>query len=250
VLIDIDGEQCYTTGDFGRLDIKSGELVFTGRQDYQVKLRGQRIELGQIEQTIMEVSLLISGCIVVKYPYHEQEHLLAYVETVSDRIKEDDLRERCISRLPAYMVPSMFIVLQQFPLSSNGKIDRKALPPPDFATLTVSENEHAQPISQIEERVHDLWCKVLHMDRISIKASFFALHGTSLLFMKLYNVYQIEFGIAPEIVSCLGHASIAEHAQLLTKVISSTTSIRYQPWSCLYLNHGKIMIRMILREIL
>jgi hypothetical protein len=248
VLIDVDGEQCYATGDYARLDSKSGQLVFIGRRDFQVKLRGQRIELGQIEQAVMAGSVLISGCIVVKYTYHGQDHLLAYVETSSDTLKEDELREQCLSRLPSYMVPSMFVILERFPLSANGKIDRKALSSVDFLPFSTSPNKHTEPISQMEERVHDLWCDVLHMKYISIKTSFFALHGTSLLFMKLYNLYRLEFGMAPDIVACLRYASITEHAQLLTKVVTSTTAARYQAWTCLYLNHGKIMTSDIRRE--
>jgi hypothetical protein len=241
VLIDVDGDKCYATGDFGRLEMKSGQLVFIGRRDYQVKLRGQRIELSEIEHTLLEISPLISGCIVVKYVYHEQEHLLAYIETSSDSIKEEELRKQCFTLLPSYMVPSRFVVLRGFPLSRNGKIDRKALLPPDFVTPTVSLDEQAQLMSEMEERVHSLWCKVLRLEYISMKTSFFSLHGTSLLFMKLYSLYQIEFGIAPDIVACLRHASIAEHAELLTKVVYSTTGIRYETWTSFHLADGKIM---------
>ncbi len=235
VLIDIDGVQCYATGDLARLDVESGELYFIGRRDFQVKLRGQRIELGQIEQTLMRDSPLVSNCIVVKHIHHEQEHLVAYVETTSEKVKEYELREYCLSCLPSYMVPSMFVTLQQFPLSSNGKIDRKALPLPNFVAFTESAGEYTKPITEMEERVHDLWCKVLHMEHISTKISFFVLRGTSLSFMKLYNLYQVEFGIAPDIVKCLRHASIGKHAQLMTETVGE----RHEAWTCLHLDHGK-----------
>jgi hypothetical protein len=134
----------------------------------------------------------------------------------------------------------MFIILEQFPLSSNGKIDRKALPPPKCVAFTELVNDDNQPITPMEVDVHDLWCEVLHMDRISIQTSFFALHGTSLLFMKLYNFYQFKFGIAPDIVTCLRQATIKEHAELLIKVVTSTSGTRYQSWSCLHLDYGNV----------
>ncbi|CAF4860286.1 unnamed protein product, partial [Rotaria socialis] len=239
VLIDIDDEQCYITGDLARLDVRSEELVFMGRRDFQVKLRGQRIELGEIEETIVRGSIFVSGCIVVKYTYHEQEHLLAYVEVAGNQMKTEELREGCVSRLPSYMIPSIFICLDRFPLMSNGKVDRKALPAPESMTFRATLLEHIQPTTKMEERVQNIWCKVLHMESISVKLSWFALHGTSLLFMKLYNMYQIEFGIAPDIVDCFRHSTISEHAKLLSKIITSTGAEHYQAWSCLNLDKGE-----------
>ena len=241
-MIDINGEKCYRTGDFGRLDVKSGQLVFIGRKDFQVKLRGQRIELGQIEETVREISGLISGCIVMKYLHNEEEHLVAYVESSSDSVKEDELRDQCQCRLPPYMVPSMFVILERFPLSSNGKIDRKGLPPSNSVSLMDVIDDNNPPVSAMCVCVHELWCEVLHMKRISIDRSFFVLHGTSLLFMKLYNLYQIKFGISPDIVKCLRHATISEHAELLDEIINSTVCTRYQSWSCLNLDYGKMIL--------
>jgi nonribosomal peptide synthetase DhbF len=241
VLIDIDCEKCYRTGDLARLDVISGELVFIGRRDYQVKLRGQRIELGEIEETVIKGSMLITGCIVMKFTYHEQEHLVAYVETSSSIVKEDDLRDYCHSRLPFYMIPSMFIILKQFPLTVNGKIDRKALPSPDFVTFIASADDHTVPLNNMEKRVHDLWCAVLHLEHIPMKKCFFALRGSSLLFMKLYNLYRIEFGYAPDIVKCFRHASIIEHAQFLSEMFVSSAGDRHQAWSSLQVDHGRLV---------
>ncbi|CAF3036926.1 unnamed protein product [Rotaria sp. Silwood2] len=142
-LIDINGELYYATGDLARFDVKLGELFFIGRRDYQVKLRGQRIDLGQVEQTIMKGSSLVSDCIVIKYVYEEQDYLVAYIEVRSDRIQEEHLRSYCLSQLPFHMVPSKFVILSSFPLTRNGKIDRKALPAPDFSiTATESRNNN------------------------------------------------------------------------------------------------------------
>ncbi|CAF4022209.1 unnamed protein product [Rotaria sp. Silwood1] len=138
------------------------------------------------------------------------------------------------------MVPSTIITLDRFPLMSNGKVDRRALPPPESLTSIESQTEHTKPATRMEERVHELWCKVLHLKQIPIKKSFFFLHGTSLAFMKLYSLYQIEFGMAPDIVDCFRHASISEHAERLTELVSSTAGERYQAWSHLHVNCAEV----------
>ena len=242
VLIEIDGEKCYRTGDLARLDIVSGELIFIGRRDNQVKIRGQRIELGEIEETVVKLSMLITGCVVVKSTYLEQAHLVAYVETSLSTVNETNLHDYCRSRLPFYMIPSIFIILKQFPLTLNGKIDRKALPSPDFTTFIASDDDQIEPLSNMEERVHNLWCEVLHLEHVPLKTSFFALHGSSLLFMKLYNMYRLEFGYAPDIVKCFRHASIIEHVQFLSEMfVPSSTRDHYQAWPSLQIDHGRLL---------
>ncbi len=241
VLIEIDGEKCYKTGDLARVDIVTGELIFIGRRDNQVKVRGQRIELGEIEETTMKSSILITGCVVMKSTYLEEEYLVAYVETSSSTVKETNLRDYCRSRLPSYMIPSIFIILKQFPLTVNGKTDHKALPSPDFKTFIASEDDDIEPLNGIEKRVHDLWCEVLHLEHVPLKKSFFALRGSSLLFMRLYNLYRIEFGYTPDIVKCFRHASIIEHAQFLSEMFVSSAGDRHQAWPSLQIDHGRLM---------
>ena len=116
----------YRTGDLVRLDSK-GLLHYIGRKDYQVKLHGQRIEVVEIERCLFDVSSYVTACVVIKWG---DDHLVAYVQ--SSHISEEQLREYCRSRLSSFMVPSIFIVLEQFPLNANGKLDRKRLPMPNF----------------------------------------------------------------------------------------------------------------------
>ena len=240
VLVEVENEECYATGDLGRLDVASGELYFAGRRDYQVKLRGQRIEVGEIEETVVKGSTLVTGCIVMKIVHHEEEHLVCYIEAPLDKIKEDDLRNQCRSSLAHHMIPSKFIILDRFPLTVNGKVNRKALPSPDFSSITRESADNITPHNDIEKRVQNLWCQVLGEEHIPINRSFFALHGSSLLFMKLYNHYQIEFGRVPDVVTCLRQATIYEHAQLLSETIASTNANQYQAWPCLKIDQGKL----------
>ncbi|CAF4447973.1 unnamed protein product, partial [Rotaria sp. Silwood2] len=126
-LVDIDGEQFYGTGDLVHFD-SHGVLYYVGRKDHQVKLHGQRIELGEIERCLLQASSDVSRCVVVK---HDDDHLVAYIQ--SNNMNEERLRQYCRSHLPPFMVPSMFIIVEQLPLNANGKLDRKRLPTPDFS---------------------------------------------------------------------------------------------------------------------
>ncbi|CAF4223922.1 unnamed protein product, partial [Rotaria sp. Silwood2] len=151
-LVEIDGVTYYRTGDLVRMD-SSGLIYYIGRQDHQVKLHGQRIEVDEIERCLLDTH--ITACVVVKFG---EDHLVAYVQ--GSGISEEDLRTHCRSRLPPFMIPSMFVVLDHLPLNANGKVDRKHLPIPDFSSLSTSSSIIYQaPRTEMEERVHDLWCK-------------------------------------------------------------------------------------------
>ncbi|CAF1641002.1 unnamed protein product, partial [Adineta ricciae] len=128
MLLEINNELFYRTGDLVRMD-KNGLLHYKGRKDHQIKLHGQRIELGEIERCLLQSS--VSACVVVKW---NDDHLVAYVQ--SSNVDEKQLREHCQSHLPPHMIPSKFIVLEKLPLNSNGKIDRKQLPSPDFSNVS------------------------------------------------------------------------------------------------------------------
>ncbi|CAF1563671.1 unnamed protein product, partial [Adineta steineri] len=132
-LIDINGQLFYRTGDLVRMD-DNGLFHYIDRKDFQIKLHGQRIELGEIEQCLLRTS--ISACVVIKW---NDDHLVAYVQT-SD-IDENVLRKHCQSHLPPHMIPSLFVILDKLPLNSNGKIDRKLLPPPDFSSIHLTNHD-------------------------------------------------------------------------------------------------------------
>jgi acyl-CoA synthetase (AMP-forming)/AMP-acid ligase II len=209
-------ESQYNTNDLVRLD-HNGLLHYVGRKDHQVKLHGQRIELSEIERCLLNTS--ISACVVIKWG---DDHLIAYVQ--SHDINVEELREHCRSHLPSFMIPSMFIVVEQFPLNANGKLDRNKLPPPTFSSLTTTTvAESDPPHSQMEEWVHDLWCQILQHDggHIPITASLFSVGGHSLLLIQLYHRYQLSFGFDHQTLTIgpfLRQATIAQHAQLLQTI--------------------------------
>ncbi|CAF2828704.1 unnamed protein product [Rotaria sp. Silwood2] len=227
-LIEIDDELFYRTGDLVRLDSK-GFLHYVGRKDFQIKLRAQRIELGEIEQCLLQSSSKVTNCVVTKY---DDEHLVAYVQSSDNN--EEPLRTYCRFHLPQYMVPSKFIILQQFPLNANGKVDRKRLPIPNISSSRSSTAiDFKIPRNEIEKRVHSLWCEVLQYvgEQISIEESFFNIGGHSLLLIQLYHRYKSEFDFSSQAISIapfLQYATIAEHAKLLETVKTKMQSTSLQ----------------------
>src|SRR5699024_7164070 len=126
------GEQMYSTGDIARWRM-NGTLEYIGRADHQIKIRGFRIELGEIEEVLARSSAVSQAVVVAREDQPGNQHLVAYLVPEGDAaIDQTELREAAEELLPAYMIPSAFIIMDSFPLTPNKKIDRKALPAPDF----------------------------------------------------------------------------------------------------------------------
>lgn len=248
-LVNVAGQNglFYRTGDLVRLDPKTKRLYFVGRKDFQIKLRGQRIECGEIEHVLCQfTSPSTSGqssnadgikqTIITKCEHLGMEHLVAYIlrsnATKEVQIQANckqshmqaSLRAHCEMHLPLHMVPSFFIVLDQFPLNNNGKVNRKALPLPNFSELLDQTREEAviQPRTETEQQVLNVWKEYLNLDNISVTSNFFSLGGNSLLFIRLINRYRHEF--AQFKTSPMGNffkkPTIVNHALLLDEFIA------------------------------
>ncbi|CAF3884876.1 unnamed protein product, partial [Adineta steineri] len=234
-LVQIDGQLFYRTGDLVRIDNK-GLLHYQGRKDHQIKLHGQRIELGEIERCLLNITS-ISACVVMKW---NDDYLVAYVQ--SPHINEEQLRQHCQSHLPPHMIPSFFIILDKLPLNANGKVDRKQLPSPQFSLSTLlSSDKSDAPLNQLEQRIHTIWCQVLHCNQnhISRTTSFFSAGGHSLLFIELYHHYQSAFNFDAHTFSIapfLQQPTIIQHSQLLQTVIMK--NIKPTQWYTLHINKG------------
>ncbi|CAF1579639.1 unnamed protein product, partial [Adineta steineri] len=234
-LVEIDGELFYRTGDLIRMN-HNGLLHYISRKDFQVKLRGQRIELGEIERCLLNITS-ISACVVMKWI---DDYLVAYIQ--SSDISEQELCEHCQPHLPPHMIPSIFIILEKLPLNQNGKIDRKQLPSPNFSLPTLlSPDKSDTPFNQFEERIHTIWCQVLHSNQnhISRTTSFFSVGGHSLLFIQLYHHYQSVFNFDAHSLSIapfLQQPTICQHSQLLQTVIMNNT--KPTQWHTLHINEG------------
>jgi amino acid adenylation domain-containing protein len=178
------GARLYRTGDLVRY-LADGNLEFLGRIDTQVKIRGYRIELGEIEDVLRQYVEVRDAVVLVREDVPGEKRLTAYVTAKAEqKPKTSDLRKYLKIRLPEYMVPSAFVILEALPLTPNGKVDRKALPVPELKGLG-SEKDYVAPRTPLEEEMAAIWSEVLGVDRIGLHDNFFELGGHSLLAIKL-----------------------------------------------------------------
>jgi amino acid adenylation domain-containing protein len=183
------GARLYRTGDLVRW-LADGALDFQGRLDHQVKIRGFRIELGEIEASLAAHPEVQEAIVLAREDQPGNKWLVAYV---TGNAKASGLSEYLRGRLPDYMVPSAFVVLETLPLTANGKVDRRAL----LATEGKNDpqREHVAPATEMERRLCEIWQEVLGMERVSVEDSFFDLGGHSLLVVKLVSRINGCFGI-------------------------------------------------------
>ncbi|MDQ1593089.1 MAG: hypothetical protein QOG71_3716, partial [Pyrinomonadaceae bacterium] len=177
----VGGARLYRTGDVVRWRT-DGQLEFLGRQDAQVKLRGYRIELGEIESVIARHAR-VRQCAAVIREHGGSDTLVAYV---AGDTEANELREHLARHLPSYMVPQRIIKLDSLPLTTNGKVDRQALPTPD--ALSAAENGstgYAAPRTPVEELLCRVWAEVLGRERVGIHDNFFELGGDSILSIQI-----------------------------------------------------------------
>ncbi|MEI6489387.1 MAG: amino acid adenylation domain-containing protein, partial [Bacteroidota bacterium] len=186
----IPKERIYLTGDLGRR-LHNDEFECLGRLDFQVKVRGHRIELGEIETVILQNNK-ISDCVVATKEINNQSELVAYVivsdKNVDKSIEISTLKSQLRNKLPNYMIPMHFIVMDSFPLNNNGKIDRKALPITNTGTAATSPEEQSEEtLNETEKELLQIWQQILGIDAISKHDNFFELGGYSLLAIRLIH---------------------------------------------------------------
>ena len=175
----------YKTGDLCRW-LADGSVEYLGRTDFQVKIRGLRIELGEIEASLDRHTSVRQSVVVAQQDGSGDKFLVAYVEARQSATAPEvgDLRAHLGRELPAYMVPSVFVVMEKLPLSPNGKIDRKALPSSDQGRMETG-GEFVAPRDSLEQMLTQIWAKILRVKRIGIRDNFFELGGHSLLAVRI-----------------------------------------------------------------
>ncbi len=180
------GARMYRTGDqvVQRAD---GIIEYLGRLDHQVKIRGLRIELGEIEQQLKQQPD-VDDAVVVAHHSEAGDQLVAYVVSKSDN--RDGWQQTLAAALPDYMVPALFMVLEQMPLSPNGKLDRKALPAPQWQA-----REYRAPQTDTEQQLASLWEELLGQPRVGLDDNFFALGGHSLLATRVVAALRDRWGV-------------------------------------------------------
>ncbi|XP_055302606.1 uncharacterized protein LOC129568577 [Sitodiplosis mosellana] len=171
----------YRSGDRARY-LPDGNLVYLGRMDQQVKIRGFRIEPGEIEAHLVKYPQ-VQEAVVQSYGNGSDARLVAYIVTDVNTSIAQDLRTYLSALLPDYMVPSAYVCLPSLPLTLNGKLDQRALPPPDYEAF--ARQQYEAPQGEMEETLADIWRDLLGIERISRHDNFFALGGHSLLIVQL-----------------------------------------------------------------
>ena len=208
------GARLYRTGDLARY-LPDGNIEFLGRNDFQVKIRGFRVELGEIEAALEAVDGVRQAIVVSRQRPSGDVELVAYVSSRGDGAPSiEALRSRLLERLPAYMVPTTFVAIDQFPLSPNGKVDRKALPEPSRARPELG-TAFVLPRSRLERHVAEKWRQVLDLDSVGVHDRFFELGGTSLQAARFVNEMQTDLGESIFVVTLFGAPSVAEYAKFL-----------------------------------
>ncbi|AVI86535.1 amino acid adenylation domain-containing protein [Pseudomonas syringae pv. tomato] len=220
------GARIYKTGDLVRW-LPNGEIEFLGRIDHQVKVRGFRIELGEIETRLVSFPSVRQGAVIVREDQPGDQQIVAYLLVGEQYAAEPvQLRHHLAQTLPGYMIPNHFVVLEQFPLTPNGKLDRKRLPAPN---TTPPGANRVLPGTPMEKAVADIWQHVLNLEGVGITDNFFELGGHSILatqvVSRLRNTLQIELSVrtlfeAPtiaQLIASLGSPTVRQAQSIIPR---------------------------------
>lgn len=186
----------YRTGDL-TCRSQNGTLKFLGRADHQVKVRGYRIELGEIESLISTFPGVAECVVVAREDRADDVRIVAYLRVSQSGVDEEGLRRHLSEKLPDYMVPAHFVVLDAFPMTPNAKVDRKALPKPEEARKPVPSEVFVAPENTLERDLAEAYRRTLGLDRVGLNDNFFALGGHSLLAVQLHR--DLKASIAPDL---------------------------------------------------
>jgi acyl-coenzyme A synthetase/AMP-(fatty) acid ligase len=187
------GGRLYRTGDRVRWR-PDGSLEFLGRLDQQLKLRGFRIEPGEIETVLSQHRAVRTAVVIAREDVPGDVRLVAYVVPEGTPVDTGELRRALEQRLPEYMVPAAIVVLESLPLMPNGKLDRRALPAPDSIGPDGRE-DYVAPRTPVEEMLAGIWTSVLRLERVGVHDNFFALGGHSLLATQVISRIRTAIGI-------------------------------------------------------
>ncbi|HEY6422703.1 MAG TPA: amino acid adenylation domain-containing protein [Pseudonocardiaceae bacterium] len=212
------GSRMYRTGDLTRWDAE-GNLEFRGRADDQVKIRGFRIEPAEIEEALMRNPEIGEAAVIAREDQPGVKRLVAYlVPAAGEVVDVGGLRAYLATTLPEYMVPSAFVTLDELPLNPNGKLDRRALPVPEFSSAGI---DYVAPRTDVEQVLADIWAQVLDVKQVGVEDNFFELGGDSLHSMQLTSRAKMAFAVALTPRDVLTARTVSALAELVEEKILS-----------------------------
>ncbi|MFB2896611.1 amino acid adenylation domain-containing protein, partial [Aerosakkonemataceae cyanobacterium BLCC-F50] len=216
----------YKTGDLACY-LPDGAIKYLGRIDNQVKIRGFRIELREIETVLLQNQQVKTALVVVRDDHRDQKTLVAYiVPQPQQTVTVSDLRQYLKAKLPEYMVPSAFVLLESLPLTTNGKVDRRALPAPDFQSQL---DKFEAPRTPIEEMLVQIWSQVLKVEQVGIHDNFFELGGHSLLATQLISRVRKVFQVELPLREFFATPTVGELAQSINRLQQQNLKLSAPP---------------------
>jgi acyl carrier protein len=220
----VPGARLYRTGDLVRRRL-DGNLDFLGRLDHQVKVRGFRIELGEIESALAEHPAVREVVVMVRQDDPAVPRLVAYVvPAAGERPSPGQLRDLLAVRVPDFMMPAIFVVLDALPLTPSGKLDRAALPAPSTARPELTA-AFVPPQSEMERELAALWREVLGIEQVGVNDSFFALGGDSLLLLRVHIKVHERYRQDLKIADLFRYTTIGSLAAYLTGGAQETAAV-------------------------
>jgi amino acid adenylation domain-containing protein len=218
----------YRSGDLARR-LPNGDLEYLGRIDHQVKIRGFRIELGEIESALNQHPAVRENIVIAQDHGDGNKRLVGYVVPKKETPSITELREHLGKAMPEYMIPAVFIFMESLPLTTNGKVDRAALPSPDRVRPTIA-NDFVEPRTSVEKTLATIWSEVLDVANVGVKDNFFELGGDSISSIAVLSKAQ-KRGVTFSLQKLFQNPTIEGLARSIESSTQPTTSKRTQPFS-------------------
>ena len=213
------GARAYRTGDLARY-LPNGDIEFLGRIDHQIKIRGYRIEPGEIENELANHPGVQENVVVMREDVPGQPYLAAYVVArAGAEIAGQELRQFLHERIPTYMIPSNFVVMEKLPLTPNGKVDRRALPSPTELSAETGIAAEA-PLNEVESALAEIWREVIGVDEVRREDNFFDLGGHSVLVTQMLTRLRRDLGVELTLRNVFETPSLGELAQIIDEQLT------------------------------
>jgi acyl carrier protein len=213
---DKPGARLYKTGDLARF-LPDGRIDFLGRLDHQLKLRGVRVEPGEIEAVLSKHEAVREALVLAREDTTGEKRLLAYIITTRDcRPSTSELRGFLSERLPENMIPSGFLFLDAFPITASGKVDRQALPAPEGVRADLT-TLYAAPQTELERIIAEIWQEALQVDKVGRNDNFFDLGGHSLLVAHVHRTLRQRLDADLSLIEMFRYPTVGSLAHQLTR---------------------------------